>query len=97
MARSAEEGMNLGALDHFARVHHGDCVRDLRHHAEIVRDQEDAHVMLAPQPVDEREDLGWIVTSRAVVGSSAISSRGLQDMASAIITRWRMPPDIWCG
>ena len=39
----------------------------------------------------------WIVTSSAVVGSSAISSDGSQASASAIITRWRMPPDSWCG
>ena len=39
----------------------------------------------------------WIVTSSAVVGSSAISSFGLQASAIAIITRWRMPPESWCG
>ncbi|MDT4833012.1 hypothetical protein FQZ97_665960 [compost metagenome] len=39
----------------------------------------------------------WIVTSSAVVGSSAISSCGLHDSAIAIITRWRMPPESWCG
>ena len=39
----------------------------------------------------------WIVTSSAVVGSSAISSFGLHDSAIAIITRWRMPPENWCG
>src|SRR5687768_2606829 len=39
----------------------------------------------------------WIVTSSAVVGSSAISSCGLQASAMAIITRWRMPPESWCG
>ena len=38
-----------------------------------------------------------MVTSSAVVGSSAISSFGRQDSAMAIITRWRMPPDSWCG
>ena len=38
-----------------------------------------------------------MVTSSAVVGSSAISSLGLQASAMAIITRWRMPPDSWCG
>ena len=38
-----------------------------------------------------------MVTSSAVVGSSAISSCGLQDSAMAIMTRWRMPPDSWCG
>ena len=39
----------------------------------------------------------WIVTSSAVVGSSAISSDGLQESAIAIITRCRMPPENWCG
>ena len=33
----------------------------------------------------------------AVVGSSAISRRGLQEIAMAIITRWFMPPESWCG
>ena len=38
-----------------------------------------------------------MVTSSAVVGSSAISSFGLQASAMAIITRWRMPPESRCG
>ncbi len=39
----------------------------------------------------------WIVTSSAVVGSSAISSVGLFAMAIAIIARCRMPPENWWG
>ena len=41
----------------------------------------------------------WICTvaSSAVVGSSASSRLGRQDSASAIIARWRMPPDISNG
>ena len=39
----------------------------------------------------------WIVTSSAVVGSSAISSDGLHESAIAIITRWRIPPENSCG
>ncbi|MGY3120698.1 hypothetical protein ACVWXQ_004635 [Bradyrhizobium sp. S3.14.4] len=39
----------------------------------------------------------WMVTSSAVVGSSAINSFGLQASAIAIITRWRMPPEKRCG
>ena len=35
----------------------------------------------------------WMVTSSAVVGSSAMSSAGLHDSAIAIITRCRMPPE----
>ena len=38
-----------------------------------------------------------MVTSSAVVGSSAISSLGLQISAMAIIARWRMPPENSCG
>ncbi len=34
-----------------------------------------------------------MVTSSAVVGSSAISSFGWQASAMAIMTRWRMPPE----
>jgi hypothetical protein len=39
----------------------------------------------------------WIVTSRLVVGSSAISKAGSHEIAMAPTIRWRMPPDIWCG
>ena len=39
----------------------------------------------------------WIVTSSAVVGSSAIRISGSQASAMAIITRWRIPPDNSCG
>jgi hypothetical protein len=39
----------------------------------------------------------WIVTSSAVVGSSAMSSFGSHESAIAIITRWRIPPESWCG
>ena len=38
-----------------------------------------------------------MVTSRAVVGSSAIRILGSQATAIAIITRWRIPPESWCG
>mmetsp|Transcript_4263 Transcript_4263/g.7702 ORF Transcript_4263/g.7702 Transcript_4263/m.7702 type:complete len:98 (-) Transcript_4263:46-339(-) len=39
----------------------------------------------------------WIVTSSAVVGSSAIRMRGSHASAMAIIARCRIPPDISCG
>ena len=39
----------------------------------------------------------WIVTSSAVVGSSAIRRLGAQAIAIPIITRWAMPPLNWCG
>ena len=39
----------------------------------------------------------WVVTSSAVVGSSAISMSGSQASAMAIMTRWRSPPLSWNG
>ena len=39
----------------------------------------------------------WIETSSAVVGSSAMIRRGSAQSASAITTRWRMPPENSCG
>ena len=39
----------------------------------------------------------WMVTSSAVVGSSAMISLGLHASPIAIITRWRIPPENWCG
>ena len=39
----------------------------------------------------------WMVTSRLVVGSSAMTSRGPPASAMAPTMRWRMPPLIWCG
>ena len=36
----------------------------------------------------------WVVTSSAVVGSSAISTFGLLAIAIAIMTRWRMPSGV---
>ncbi|MNI66259.1 hypothetical protein D3C73_1218120 [compost metagenome] len=39
----------------------------------------------------------WMVTSNAVVGSSAISTRGSLAIAMAIITRCRIPPENSCG
>jgi hypothetical protein len=39
----------------------------------------------------------WIVTSSAVVGSSAISSAGLHASAIAMQTRCFMPPESSCG
>ncbi len=37
------------------------------------------------------------MTSSAVVGSSPMTSLGLQASDMAIMARWRMPPESWCG
>ena len=38
-----------------------------------------------------------MVTSKAVVGSSAMRICGSQARAMAITTLWRIPPENWCG
>ncbi len=53
--------------------------------------------LLWHRPLSSAMICAWIETSRAVVGSSAITSRGSAANASAITTRWRMPPENWCG
>ena len=44
-----------------------------------------------------RRICAWVVTSSAVVGSSAISSPGCSTSAIAIMIRWRWPPESWWG
>ena len=44
-----------------------------------------------------RRICAWMVTSSAVVGSSAISRSGSFASAIAIITRCRSPPESWWG
>ena len=39
----------------------------------------------------------WIETSSAVVGSSATMTSGSCSSAMAMATRWRIPPENWCG
>ena len=50
----------------------------------------DIRVRFRSAPISSRI-CAWIVTSSAVVGSSAISTFGSHESAIAIITRWRIP------
>ena len=52
------------------------------------------HLVTFAQGFDQVDDLLRIVTSSAVVGSSAISNFGCEAIAMAIITRCCWPPDI---
>jgi len=84
-------------FDHVAAVHHGDTLTGLGNDTEIVRHEQDCHVEITTALLDQLEDLRLVVTSSAVVGSSAIKSRGPAEIAMAIMTRWRMPPESSCG
>ena len=97
-AAAREQASTRRRLDHPPGIHHDDAVGDLGHDAEVVGDEQDAPCRSRCCSVRISSRIcAWIVTSSAVVGSSAISSFGLHDSAMAIITRCRMPPDSWCG
>ena len=71
----------------------------------VVDDHDVVHwgfrLMLSQQPWVERclsaQSSAAVSSSTWPVGSSAMISRGAQASAIAIITRWRMPPEYWCG
>ena len=39
----------------------------------------------------------WATTSSAEVGSSMMTRSGVNSSAMAIMHRWRIPPESWCG
>ena len=63
----------------------------------IVRNHNDRHVELILKLVIRSRICACMVTSSAVVGSSAIRRLGLHESAMAIIARCLMPPLIWWG
>jgi hypothetical protein len=84
------------ALDDAAGVHHRDVV------GQAGTTDRSWVIQISAVPVSRQllhlgQDLAWIVTSSAVVGSSAMIRSGLCSSAMAIATRWRMPPENWCG
>ena len=94
MARRGEHRLDGADLDDAAGIHHDDLVGDLGDDAEVVGDQHD-------RSADARRwsflmscrICAWMVTSSAVVGSSAISTLGRQERAMAIMARCSMPPE----
>ena len=93
MLRGVEQRRHRRRLDDAAGIHHGDPVRRLRDDAKIMGD-EDQRRALAAQSRKISRICACVVTSSAVVGSSAMTRSGSQAIAMAIIARWRMPPDI---
>jgi hypothetical protein len=58
MPGRAEHLAGGARLDDAAGIHHRDAVAELRHHPEIVGDEQHRHAELPSQAVDEIEDLG---------------------------------------
>ena len=85
------------ALDDAAVAHHDDVVDHVGHEGDVVADEHQRRAVLGDELASRAMISACTVTSRAVVGSSAISSAGRQASAMAIPTRWRCPPESWCG
>ena len=97
MLRRGEDLLDRSPLDDLALLHHADRVGELAHDAEIMGDEQHRHAETPLQFLQQARICACTVTSSAVVGSSAISRSGSLASAMAIITRWRWPPDSWCG
>ena len=97
MARRVEHLAGRPALDDAPGVHHRDAVGEAGDDREVVRDPDQRRARLAHQLLHLGRICAWIVTSSAVVGSSATISSGRCSSAMAMATRWRMPPENWCG
>ena len=57
MMLAAEQREHVALLDHASRIHHVDPVGHVGDHAHVVGDQQQPGAGLAPQPLDQREDL----------------------------------------
>ena len=92
-----ENGQGFGFFDHASGVHDHDALSGLSHDAQVMGDEEDGRAKSCCSCMINSMIWDWTVTSRAVVGSSAIRTSGLLAIAMAIMARWRMPPDNWWG
>ena len=57
LARVAQHFLDGAVLDHLAVAQHDDAIGDVGDDAEIMRDEQHAHAALAPEIVDQAEDL----------------------------------------
>ena len=57
MRRALEHIRDAAGLDQPSRIHHRYPVNELRHHAEVVRDQDHRHLELLLQRAEQVEDL----------------------------------------
>jgi hypothetical protein len=97
LLRAREDDLGLRAFHELAGVHHGNLVGPLSDETKIVRDEQDGHAEPLLELADQFQDLSLDRDVECRVGSSAIRSLGVQASAIAIMTRWRCPPENWCG
>ena len=66
-------------------------------HALLVRDDDERLPERLVELAEEVVDARAVRESRLPVGSSQKTMRGWLMRARAIATRWRSPPESWCG
>ena len=93
MMRSGEHLLGRADLHQPAEIEHGDAVRQIAHHAEIVGDEDVADLLRVCRSTSRLRMAAWTETSSAEVGSSQTTMRGSPAKARAIATRCFRPPD----
>ena len=97
-ARRGGAGRRRQFLDHAAALHDEQPLAHMRDHGEVVADQEIGEAALARAAPRSRFRISACTeTSSAEVGSSSSRICGSRISARAIATRWRWPPESWCG
>ena len=97
VARIGEDLLGRALLDHLAAIHDDDARTDAGDDAEIMADENDCGVKIAIELDDQLENLrlnGDVERGGRLV---AYSSAGSLENPIASMTRWRMPPENWCG
>ena len=96
-AGRAVQLVHVGGLDDAAGVHDRDPVGDVGDDAEVVGDEDQPHAGAPPAAPEQVHDLGLhgdVERRGRLVGDEHAGSRA---SAIAIMMRWRMPPENWCG
>jgi hypothetical protein len=97
MGHAAEDFGDRAAFDHAAAIHHQHALGILGDHAQRVADQDQRHAAFVDQVVGS--DRGSALDGDVERGGRLVGDQdvGVAGSAIAIITRWRWPPDSWCG
>jgi len=93
MQRPFEHLVDGALLDDLAGVHDAHLVGEARDDREIMGDPTSEVCRSRQSFCISNRICPWMVTSSAVVGSSAMIRSGRLMSAIAIATRWRMPPE----
>ena len=85
-------------LDRPAALHHHQALAQVGDHRQVVADHQEASGRARARSASSRFSTSACTeASSAEVGSSSSSTCGSRISARAMATRWRWPPESWCG